>query len=534
MRLDTRHKAFKTDEITYLDRKSIQLDRMMLRLFRLLRFDGRADVPLKRMNVNLDSLTALLLGAGDRFPGFANRPDIARAWLRADLLEIMNRGKGEREAVVGPRPFHLNSYKLTVASAVQDYGASDQVWAMLYYADPAVLERLKAFFGRGLDTAMDRYDKSTPLDLQTLAILGLVDQVDVRAASTPPPPPIKPMCLGQGRLLADDLRRLLAYEDSLPRLVLAGYVRNIIGLHLALYQLRLLRLLPNAVRAAGTIDETLGNNFISYCPLERDHQVSGTCPFTGEIVVDLTDDPRSGPGVLAIRSAEEHLNQLTSYVRAVFLVNRLKDYASILPKPLVARTIWDYLDVLAARPIDLNGFFQARLADLAAPLPSDEEEDPVIAAIMDQPLDPLHKLVELICKERLPNERKRMTNLLDSLAQKNKPGGFLRQTAGPRAPRWFVLGSQLLETLVQIAVIDRDQSHLHSKPVLIDDFIRWLYQRYGFVVYAPAIRPVGPEEYAAWQDNQRAFRERLHQIGFFVDLSDAFNSQTLRPRYKVS
>ena len=145
MRLNSKHKVFKTDEITYLDRKSIQLDRMMLRLFRLLRFDGRADVSLKKVTVTLDSLEQLLVGSEDRFPGFNSHPEIARAWLRSDLLEIMNRGKVDREAVVGPRPLHLNAYKLTVPSAVQDYGASDQVWAMLYHADPQVLNLLSRF-----------------------------------------------------------------------------------------------------------------------------------------------------------------------------------------------------------------------------------------------------------------------------------------------------------------------------------------------------------------------------------------------------
>jgi hypothetical protein len=527
VKLDTKQKAFKTEEITYLDRKSIQLDRMMLRLFRLLRFDGRADVSLKKVNVTIESLVALLVGAEDRFPGFASRPDIARAWLRSDLLEIMNRGKGDREAVVGPRPLHLNAYKLTLASAVQDYGASDQVWAMLYHTDPQVLNRLKAFFGRGLDSALDRYDKSTPLDLQTLAVLGLVDQVDVKGASSQPPPPMRPVCLGQGRLLAEDLRHLLAYEASLPRLVLAGYIRTIIGLHLSLYLLRLLRLLPSQIEAASA----QGRQHV--CPLEAEDSASASCPFGDEIVVDLTDDLRSGPGVLARLSADAHLGRLASYVRAVFVVNRLKDYASVLPKPPTPRTLSNLLDILADPPEGFEGFFQARVADLAAPIAGDEEEDPVVTAMLAQPFPAMEKLVELICKERLPNERKRMTDLLDSLAQKNKPGGFLRQTAGARAPRWFVLGSQLLETLVQIAVIERSAGHLRSRAVLIDDFVRWLHQRYGFVIYAPALREVPPEEYDAWRENERAFRERLHQIGFFIDLSDAYNSQTLRPRYEV-
>jgi hypothetical protein len=82
-------------------------------------------------------------------------------------------------------------------------------------------------------------------------------------------------------------------------------------------------------------------------------------------------------------------------------------------------------------------------------------------------------------------------------------------------------------------VITRDGERTRSTPVLLDDFLRWLHGRYGVVVYAPALRDVPPEEYEAWRENERAFRERLHQIGFFVDLSDAFNSQTLRPRYAI-
>ena len=134
----------------------------------------------------------------------------------------------------------------------------------------------------------------------------------------------------------------------------------------------------------------------------------------------------------------------------------------------------------------------------------------------------------------MKSERKQLTSLVDSLTQKNRPGGFLKQTAGARAPRWFVMGSHLLETLVQIAVVGRDaRGQLESRAVLIDDFTDWLHRRYGMVIYAPAHCEVPPEEQGAWKRNRTALRERLHQIGFFTDLSDAFNSQTLRPRYAV-
>jgi hypothetical protein len=97
------------------------------------------------------------------------------------------------------------------------------------------------------------------------------------------------------------------------------------------------------------------------------------------------------------------------------------------------------------------------------------------------------------------------------------------------------MGSSLLETLAQIAVVGGDNSGgLYTQAVLLDDFKDWLRARYGFVIDAPSFRDVPAEEYPAWEINERAFRERLQEIGFFTDLSDAYNSQTLRPRYQVT
>ena len=101
--LSLSQRAFKAEEITYLDRKFIQLDRMLLNLFELLRFDGRPAFKARRRPVDLGSLVSLMRGNPERFSGFEERPAVAQAWLANDLLEIMNRGKPGREVVVGPR-----------------------------------------------------------------------------------------------------------------------------------------------------------------------------------------------------------------------------------------------------------------------------------------------------------------------------------------------------------------------------------------------------------------------------------------------
>jgi hypothetical protein len=529
MKLTKQQTAFKTDEITYLDRKTIQLDRMLLNFFERLRYDGKPAVRGRRKQIDIDALANQMAELSETFPGFAQRLDVARAWLRNDLLQLQNRGKPGREAVVGPRPFHINAYKLTNASAVADFGASQQVWAMLYYADPELLIRLKSFFARGLDFARDSYDRSTPLDLETLAILGLADPVKYYPSPSSMEEPLVPLCRRQGHLLAEDLRAVLAYEDFVPRHVLASYVRTVLGLHLALFLLRIIRLVPNRIESA------IQQQHPSECPCEAPASSDACvdCPYRQEMAVDLTDDPNSGPAALAAASVAQNFSGIPSFVRAVFVVNRLKEYGTSIPgfKP---KTLDDLLGLLRDRD-DMEGFFKWRIADLVTITEDEEESDPILESIRLAPgLSNLDKYVELIALKRMKIENKRVTELVDSLAQKNRAGGFMRQPAGRRSSRRFSLDSALLEVLAQISVVRHtEEGHVFTQPVLIDDFMNWLRTRYGFVIYAPGHRQVPPEEQGAWQRNEQAFRGRLQEIGFFVDLSDAYNSQTLRPRYSV-
>ena len=94
--------------------------------------------------------------------------------------------------------------------------------------------------------------------------------------------------------MADDLRKLLAYEDAIPRHVLAEYMRTILGLHLSLYMLRLFRLVPDWVARAQRGEPHL------LCPVdEGTDQSMQSCPHYFEIVVDLTEDSSSPMAALS-------------------------------------------------------------------------------------------------------------------------------------------------------------------------------------------------------------------------------------------
>jgi hypothetical protein len=106
--------------------------------------------------------------------------------------------------------------------------------------------------------------------------------------------------------------------------------------------------------------------------------------------------------------------------------------------------------------------------------------------------------------------------------------------------RRFHLGSRLLETLIQVAVLDPigtgAEKRFRSRQMPIDEFMQWLEERYGFVIDGSRLDKYADadiRDYEAFRGNVQALKNRLREIGFFVDLSDAYNTQTIRPRYRI-
>ena len=70
--------------------------------------------------------------------------------------------------------------------------------------------------------------------------------------------------IGSADLMADDLVRLLQYRTKIPRSVMVEYLKILLAFHLALYHLRLMKLLPELAKRKGT--ETICHP--SNCPVK--------------------------------------------------------------------------------------------------------------------------------------------------------------------------------------------------------------------------------------------------------------------------
>jgi hypothetical protein len=96
----------------------------------------------------------------------------------------------------------------------------------------------------------------------------------------------------------------------------------------------------------------------------------------------------------------------------------------------------------------------------------------------------------------------------------------------------------LLEVLLQIAVLrPGGDAGYFTGALRIDDLLGFLRERYGLYIDAlplgEGFKPPSIDERQALRANVRAFTARLREIGYYRDLSDAYVTQTVEPRYAI-
>ena len=147
------------------------------------------------------------------------------------------------------------------------------------------------------------------------------------------------------------------------------------------------------------------------------------------------------------------------------------------------------------------------------------------------------RYIELILKVRGNYNYKYHVSLIDNLSQKNNERGFMFQGRSRKHPRRFVLGTRLLETLVQILVLDRHGNNFSTRSLSIEELIQQIRDRYGLVINGLSedrFKNADLNTHLAFKENVESFKLKLRQIGFYNDLSDAYILQRIRPRYEFN
>jgi hypothetical protein len=547
MSIKGRDKEFRTPKTTYVDFKHIEMDRVLTMLFPRLKYDGYASRrPPRGGDLTVEEFTEDFIEHPEWFAGFDRYPQVVHRWIETDLMDVVNRGKAN-QAIAAPRPLHGNTYKFRNAKHTRDYGAAEQIYWMLFYArkgkGQAARDALKAFFFPGIDLVTDRYDPSSPVDVETQAILRLDHQVTQDMKDSKEPSRFQPLCIGHADIMADDILRLLAYEPYVPRSVLVDYLKTLMAFHLAIYHLKLLQILPKLVK------QRSGNDLcgIKACPINpgSDNALEG-CPYRLSLIVDMGDVNNPHMSELARKSTDRLYRQIPAFVEANFIVKKLDEMAEYLSKKTgkIASpasgvfSVGDLVSLLNAEyENDRQAYFKFRLASLIEESTAGNEDvDPEIREVTTMGLGEFESFIEILMAYRGKYHRQYITECLDSLLQKNKENGLLAQSRAKGSPRRFVLGSKLLEVLLQVAVLTQDGGRFVTREIRIEELLAFLRNRYGLYI------DVLPEKYQvhssildrrALRLNVEAFKRRLREIGFYVDMSDAYVTQKISPRYSI-
>lgn len=502
---------FRNELIFAGDAKNITLDTTLINLFMLMRNNG-SRIKLKlRHTHTIDSLKKYLesLEKQGYIEGFKDNEEAGEDWLRSNLVNMVNRGNLQKENISSLRPMHLESYRIRNVKYARDYNSSDQVFLMLS-KQPNVLQGLKDYLLAGWDSSSNTIAGNIQLDVDTVGILHLMRNISIEVLPADNINRIKPLLERQADLFCDDIKRLLVYKDIVPRNIFIEYLQTLIGFHLSLYFQKLIVFLPRMIKAGKK-------------ELEDDWS----------IVVDVTDNLDSRISSVACADMQATLNSQFDYFKSTMQINAVMT----LPQFLINKPddLDEILSVLASRDATFEAFFMAKFSDLVGRF-SEQEDKEQLNDFVQYENSFFDKYVLCLTKVRGAYQFKHTTSFLDKISMKNTETAFIADGRSKKHPRRAVLGSKLIETLIQLLVLEIEDNKFASKPLSIDELTDKLRGRYGIIINGldeARFANTDVQTHLAFKENVEAFKNKLRQIGFYTDLSDANILQKIRPRYKI-
>lgn len=517
-KLDKVESVFRNEAVFAADVKAITLDNVLVTFFMLMRNNGsRIGLKTKNKFHKIESLIDYfnILEKKGYIIGASDNPEAIESWLRSSLVNMVNRGKADKENVTSLRPLHLESYRIRNQKHAKDYNTADQLYIMIRQR-PEVMEALKSYLSIGWDNSSKVVTGDPQLDIDTAGVLQLMSLVEIDPkVTTNSLNNIKPILEKQADLFCEDVKRLLYYQDAIPRSVFIDYLRVLSGFHLSLYFQKLIKLLPKMVEQ-GTKD------------VEDDW----------DIVVDLTDSLDGDMANIACADMEKELNGLMEYIVSTMRITAVSKY-------LNEQSNMDLiLHTLKTRPGDFDSYFRFKLNaiydrydDIADSPEEAEQSKAELKQYLDYEIDFFDKYIQCIAKVRSPYQYKFSFDFLDKSSMKNQDSALLADGRSRKHPRRTVIGSKLLEVLVQMVVLTPKDGLYESYSLSITELIKRIRERYGLIIdgtQEERFKNTDITTHLAFRENVEALKNKLRQIGFYTDLSDASIMQKIRPRYNVN
>ena len=133
-KLDKVESVFRNESVFAVDVKQINIDNALVTTFLLIRNNGsRISLKLKNKFHTTETLRQYfdILERRGIIEGATEHQDAMEAWLRSSLINMVFRGKADKENVASLRPLHLESYRIRNLKHSKDYNTADQLFIMI-------------------------------------------------------------------------------------------------------------------------------------------------------------------------------------------------------------------------------------------------------------------------------------------------------------------------------------------------------------------------------------------------------------------
>lgn len=536
MALDRKQKAFRYFPIMPIDANNINFEQAIVRLLVLLHTNGKQITRTGRDVLYPDNLVDILKDNTKCFEGITDstRERLMKNWISSDFATTVIEGKGRqgKPRISNLKPLHISTIKLLDPRIrSQDRDTSVFLYNVFKgdggsntknYLMDFLIEGTKK---EGTFNLVTDEEKFNSLDIETQFLLRILDSFRVDNPSTRERevPSFKALCEAQQKQFFYDIIIILVYKKSVPRRELFHYLTVLLNFHCALFAMKTfnqINAIVDTQKAKCGLCKSIagGIDFSKLCK----------CDFQPKIFVDLTLGQDKICDMLSKRSVDVNYNDMYRYFKSHYKLVKIAEFAATKgQKDLGPEQLIGFLN----HP-DLNGHFSYELSRIISDPEMEDNEN--LQEILKMDIPAIDKFIEILCNDpanwklRTRNHKSMMT----SLCNMNRDDGFLQGGRGRK--RKYVLGNILLEVLVQLAVVSADPSKgFKTQPITIVSFVEWLKDRYGIYINEWPNGSDSPETAKALTNNFNALKDRLRQLGFYTDLSDASNSQVIKPRFKV-
>ena len=111
IKLSKNDTIFRNELIYTVDAKAVNIDYTLVNLYMLLKYNGQRPRASRtdRKFTDFDRLNKIIAGLENdgTLEGFKENPKVVNYWLRSNLLNLVFRGKADKEKISSLRPIHL-------------------------------------------------------------------------------------------------------------------------------------------------------------------------------------------------------------------------------------------------------------------------------------------------------------------------------------------------------------------------------------------------------------------------------------------